>query len=350
MKKLIIISFLVLLSCNSKTEKHQESEYSITANIQGLKDDSKVFLLEIKEKSSNILDSTVVKNNNFVFEGAIKNPTKAQLICWNSDLNKYQHIDFWLESTDMKVNANINDFSNNQITGSELNNIQIAFNSTTKDIYRNRGLKAFHNEVYKFVTDNPNNMVSLFQIFNSKKEYPKNKIKDYYDLLDSNYKNSELGKSLNHYLVTTELKQGDLFRDIIANDLDGKTVKLSDYKGKVILLDFWASWCIPCLYSFDTDIKPLLEKYKNEDFVVISYSLDTDYDRWANASKEYNVTWVNISNLNGISSKAKIDYSIRGVPRYFIIDRKGKIRNMSLSFQGDENNIHNELSNLFSSY
>jgi len=357
MKKLIIISFLVLLSCNSKTEKNLQSEYSIIANIQGLKNDTKVFLVVTEKGSGNILDSTIVENNKFVFKGIIKNPIKAQLMFWNSDLNNYQNVNFWLESADMKVNAKINDFnkqsftdfSNNQITGSELNNIQIAFNNITKDVYRKKGLKALHNEVYKFVTDNPNNMVSLSKVFNWKKNYPKNKIKNYYDLLDSNYKNSELGKSLKDYLVTTELKQGDLFRDIIAKDIDGKTVKLSDFKGKVILLDFWASWCIPCRYSFDTDIKPLLEKYKNEDFVVISYSLDTDYNRWANASKEDNVTWVNISNLNATNSKAIIDYSISGVPRYFIIDRKGNVGNMNLSFHSDENNIHNELSKLFSS-
>ena len=306
-----------------------------------------MFLVETKKGSGILLDSTVVENNNFEFKGDIKNPIKAQLMFWNSNSNNYQNISFWLESADMKVNANINDFnqeyfidfSNNQITGSELNNIQITFNNITKDVYRKRGLKALHNEVYKFVIDNPNNMVSLFNVFNSKRDYPKNKIKNYYNLLDSNYKNSELGKLLNHYLITTELKQGDLFRDIIANDLDGKTVKLSDYKGKVILLDFWASWCIPCMYSFDTDIKPLLKKYKNEDFVVISYSLDTNYDRWENASKENNVTWVNISNLNGTNSKAKIDYSISGVPRYF----------MNLGFESVENNIHNELSKLFKS-
>ncbi len=349
MKKLIIISFLVLLSCDSKPEKSQQSEYSIKAKIQGLNNNTKVILVEIKEKSSKILDSTVVQNNSFEFKGIIENPIKAQLIYWNSDLNNYQNIDFWLERADMEINTNINEFTNNQITGSELNNIQIAFNNATKDVYRKRGLKAFHNEVYKFVSKNPNNMVSLSTIFNSRKDYPKNKIQTYYKLLDSNYIDSELGKSLNDYLVTTELKQGDLFRDIIAKDIDGKTVKLSDYKGKVILLDFWASWCIPCRYSFDTDIKPLLEKYKNEDFVVVSYSLDTDYERWENASKEDNVTWVNISNLNATNSKAILDYSISGVPRYFIIDRKGNIGNMNLSFESDENNIHKELNNLFSS-
>lgn len=349
MKKLIIISFLVLLSCDSKPEKSQQSEYSIKAKIQGLNNNTKVLLVEIKEKSSKILDSTVVQNNSFEFKGVIYNPIKAQLIYWNSDLNNYQNIDFWLESADMKINTNINEFTNNQITGSELNNIQIAFNNATKEVYRKSGLKALHSEVYKFVSKNPNSMVSLSTIFNSRKNYSKNQIQTYYNLLDSNYKNSELGKSLNDYLVTTELKQGDLFRDIIANDLEGKIVKLSDYKGKVILLDFWASWCIPCRYSFYKDIKPLLEKYKNEDFVVVSYSLDTDYDRWANASKEDNVTWVNISNLNATNSKAILDYSISEVPRYFIIDRKGNIGNMNLSFESDENNIHKELNNLFSS-
>jgi thiol-disulfide isomerase/thioredoxin len=105
----------------------------------------------------------------------------------------------------------------------------------------------------------------------------------------------------------------------------GKTMKLSDLQGKVVLLDFWASWCGPCRRENPT-VVALYEKYKEQGFTVMSVSLDQNRDKWLEAIKKDNLTWPNhVSDLKGWSSEAGKKYQVRGIPFTVLIDREGNI-------------------------
>lgn len=106
---------------------------------------------------------------------------------------------------------------------------------------------------------------------------------------------------------------------------DGSTMKLSDLKGKVVLLDFWASWCGPCRRENPNVVK-LYEQYKDKGFTVMSVSLDKDRQRWLDAIEKDNLSWPNhVSDLKYWSSKAAKLYGVTGIPYTVLIDAEGNI-------------------------
>lgn len=107
---------------------------------------------------------------------------------------------------------------------------------------------------------------------------------------------------------------------------DGKTsMKLSDLRGNVVLLDFWASWCGPCRRE-NPNVVNLYNKYKDEGFTVMSVSLDKDKNRWLQAIEKDNLTWPHhVSDLKYWQSKAAQIYGVRGIPFTVLIDKEGKI-------------------------
>ena len=124
---------------------------------------------------------------------------------------------------------------------------------------------------------------------------------------------------------------------------DGTTMKLSDLRGKVVLLDFWASWCGPCRRE-NPNVVALYEQYKDEGFTVMSVSLDKSKDSWLAAIEKDNLTWpYHVSDLQHWNSKVPKLYGVRGIPFTVLIDKDGNIIRTKL--RGEE--LHQELKVIF---
>jgi len=113
-------------------------------------------------------------------------------------------------------------------------------------------------------------------------------------------------------------------------NINNELIKLSDFEGKVVLVDFWASWCRPCR-SANKSLVVLYEKYKSKNFEIIGISLDginsqkNPHKDWISAINEDNLQWTNVSDLKGWGSYLVDLYNVRSIPHAVLIDENGKI-------------------------
>ena len=107
-------------------------------------------------------------------------------------------------------------------------------------------------------------------------------------------------------------------------DLDGKTVSLADYRGKLVLLDFWATWCGPCIAELP-NVKEVYEKYHDKGFEIIAISLDTDEAALRKFIREHQLPWRQTFDGAGWKTPLVQQYGIRGIPAQFLIDREGRV-------------------------
>lgn len=123
----------------------------------------------------------------------------------------------------------------------------------------------------------------------------------------------------------SELKSsGPEAPDFTLTTPEGKTVKLSDFRGKYVMLDFWASWCPPCRAA-NPNLVRVYEHFKDKNFTILGISLDKSKDSWMQAIAADKLNWTHVSELKGWRGKVSNLYQVNAIPASFIIDPSGKI-------------------------
>jgi peroxiredoxin len=136
---------------------------------------------------------------------------------------------------------------------------------------------------------------------------------------------------------------GTLAPDFMQKDVSGKDVKLSSFRGKYVLLDFWASWCGPCRQE-NPNVVNAFNQYKEKNFTVLGVSLDRARDPWLKAIQDDKLTWTQLSDLKFWSNEVAVQYKIQSIPQNYLIDPDGKIVGKNL--RGEQ--LRLKLENIFS--
>ncbi len=136
----------------------------------------------------------------------------------------------------------------------------------------------------------------------------------------------------------SQIKKGKPAPEISLINMEGNQINLSDLKGKVVLIDFWASWCGPCRNNNPRLIK-LYQKYHDKGFEILGVSIDNNAQDWKQAVNEDHLEWIQVDDKNGWNASTAKVYNVNAIPSSFLIDKDGIIREIDLEGRQLESKI-----------
>src|SRR5699024_3502815 len=146
-----------------------------------------------------------------------------------------------------------------------------------------------------------------------------------YDQLAEHLKHTDQGNVIEDRISKKrQVVPGMKAIDFSMEDNTGRVVSLSSFSGKYVLLDFWASWCIPCREEHPNLIQTY-QRFKDREFTILSVSIDTDKESWVNAISKDKLLWTQVSDLMGDKSSVYLRYGITSIPANFLIGPTGQV-------------------------
>lgn len=342
---LLFIALFSLYSCKQKKQEAKKDSFTINGNIKGITAPYVYFNWSgIQNRQP---DSAAVKDGKFTFTGKVSNPEMAMIFL----KNRKGGFRFYLENADINVTGD--SISNVKITGSQSQKVFEEYQASLKSItdQRSKVIKQYmaakksndqaklkdaqkqlealgtkrEGITKKFIGTHPDSFLSLDLLQQVSYGSSYKELNTLYTGLDTTLQNSEKGKAFAKQLaIRQKTAIGKTAPDFTLNNVDGKPVSLSDFKGKYVLVDFWASWCGPCRAENPNVVKAY-NQYKDKNFTILGVSLDSKADNWKKAIKDDGLTWTHVSDLKGWENAAAAKYGVRAIPANFLINPEGVI-------------------------
>lgn len=339
--------FAFLMSCGTSTE-----EFDGKVKVSGVlknQPEGAVVLSEYQDDRSEVLDTLEVnKNGKFEYELSLDGPGFYEL-----NLNDQKIARLALYNEDVKVEYDFNDPDSFKTSGSE-DTDQIQKVDALVEQYQEE-INQLNSEYYQAMADKDDEAIRAIQsksmnMMNSHSERVKKTIKDMdgsfaslaavmmidpetdFEFLDSlihgldqKYPDTKAIVSLKQQLdELRSLSVGQLAPEIALPNPEGELTKLSDLRGKYVLIDFWAGWCKPCREE-NPNVVRLYQQYNDRGFEVFGVSLDRTREAWVGAIEEDGLEWTQVSDLKYFNSEAAATYQINAIPATYMVGPEGKI-------------------------
>lgn len=339
MKKLLLLAFPIV--------SFAQKGFKVNGNLTGLKDSTVVF---ITDAQGNTIAQDYSLGGKFTLQGKTETVSYFQLgVIGNADV-----YEMFIGNENVGINGNANSLKKATATGSLsqteysyfINNflpindkisallpiVNAEKNPTKKDsmVKQFEALKSRVKDlVNKFISEKPSSAVSSFVLLQFYQLLGDEK------LLEAKYKTfkGDAKKGLFATLIEQKILaankpvMGSIGSDAAVftqNDVNDKPVNLTSFRGKYVLLDFWASWCGPCRRE-NPNVVAAYKKYQNKNFTILGISMDTDKAKWLKAIADDGLPWTQVSDLKGWQNAVGQMYQVQSIPANFLLDPNGKI-------------------------
>lgn len=317
MKRLLITALTIFFFATSYAQGNaQPNRFTITGTVTGFTDNTFLYLSDLSDGSFKKIDSALILNGQFHFSGILHHEIIRLAV---HTKNFDDRCPFWIDHSELTFNAEKGRFKEAVIKGSASQDKQNELRSIIADS-KNKKL-----DYIKFIQDNPASIVSadLLSVYSS--SWNKDTVAMLYREFSPAVKNTIYGKNVSDFLALNKnLKIGDKYVDFSQENIDGKTIKLSDFQGKLVLLEFWGSWCGPCREGHPELVRTY-NQFKNKGFEILGVAADTNKEQFGEAIKQDGLPWQNVSDLKGDKNKAALIYGVSAYPTNFLIDKNGII-------------------------
>ncbi|HYE54317.1 MAG TPA: AhpC/TSA family protein [Chitinophagaceae bacterium] len=294
----------------------QTNGFKLTGTVTGFADSTLLYLDDLSDGSFRHIDSVYIIGGKFSFTGRLSaSPLRAAVRL--KDINYRCYV--WLENTSMHFTGDKQKFRESVLTGSRTQQEQAEFDAFVKAANNRREAE------FLFVRDNPGSIISASVLSVYSSSWGKDTSAMLYKGFTDEVKNSIYGKRVSEYIsLVRNIQVGDVFVDFSQEDTKGRLRKLSELKGKVVLLEFWGSWCGPCRKGNPGLVK-IYNEFKSGGFEVFGVGAETKKSEWLEAVEDDKLPWINVSDLRGDNNKAALMYNVSYYPANFLIDRNGLI-------------------------
>lgn len=335
-----------------------QKPFTIAGDVKQFKNGDRIYL-SYKENGKQHLDSTVANNGYFKFGGSI-NSLGIGYICRNDNPLTadilYDAITIYIQPGNILVTTQ-DSLKYATIEGTPLNKdnteLELALKPLTKkyriiadkydtltpqqqaDVTFTDPIKVATDAILKqmepikfaFIKSHPDSYISLLTLDRMVNHADFSLVADAYNSLSVANKTSALGKTMEATINSAKHAQiGVMAANFELTTSSGKKVKLADFKGKYLLIDFWASWCLPCRQE-NPNVVAAFEKYNSKKFTVLSISIDSKTGRqaWLQAIKTDKLPWTQAIDHYNAAASVKNLYGVTTIPANVLIDPTGKI-------------------------
>jgi peroxiredoxin len=337
----------VLPGCN------RQPKYAITGSLDDIQEGT-VFLEQRVGNEVIVVDSALISNGRFRLSGSVAVPD----MYFMRIAERRGRLILFVENSKISISGHGDSLYLAEVKGSSVQDELDAFNvgydrindkirtlsgeyrlaSQANDQERMAALTAEYMELDSllkekqatYVSSHPASYISPYLLLNMSYNMKVDEMEHWLTGLDERLAESQIVRDL--WEMVTILKSVEVGRiapDFTLPDPQGVPVTLSDLRGKVLLVDFWAAWCGPCRRE-NPNVVEAYSKYHDKGFDVLGVSLDDSREDWLQAVEDDMLTWTQVSDLKGWANAAAIQYGIQGIPANILLDRDGRIIDKNL--------------------